>query len=85
MRRRSWALTGCTPQEDRLREAGEELLVSDVRNHRVCAHALDGTFLREFGSQGAGDGQFHNPYSIAVAGELAYVADYGNHRVQVLR
>lgn len=37
----------------------------------------------KWGSRGAGDGQFYNPYGIAVdVGGNVYVADAGNHRIQ---
>ena len=39
-----------------------------------------------WGSQGKGQGQFTNPYGIAVGPDgSVYVADYNNHRVQVFR
>lgn len=40
-------------------------------------------FLREWGSAGAGDGQFNVPISVAVNGNEIYVTDSGNKRVQV--
>ena len=42
-------------------------------------------FVRSFGTQGNGKGQFQYPYDIAFddANNL-YVTDYSNHRVQVL-
>ena len=40
-------------------------------------------FLREWGSAGAGDGQFNVPISVAVHGNEIYVTDSGNKRVQV--
>ena len=40
--------------------------------------------VRRFGSQGVGDGQFYNPYSVTCnsRGEIV-VADYLSHRIQV--
>ena len=44
-------------------------------------------FLREWGSHGSEPGQFDNPEGVAVGGrhikEDVYVADTGNHRVQI--
>ena len=37
----------------------------------------------QWGSEGSGDGQFNNPYGIAIdANDNVYVADYNNHRIQ---
>ena len=43
-----------------------------------------GRFLGKWGSQGTGQGQFETPFRVAVAPNgTVYVADSGNHRVQV--
>ncbi len=43
-----------------------------------------GTFITTWGADGSGNGQFNLPTRIAVDGSgNVYVADYGNHRVQV--
>lgn len=40
-------------------------------------------YILQWGSYGAGDGQFYNPGSVAVAGDgTIYVADTNNHRIQ---
>ena len=40
--------------------------------------------VKQFGSQGSGDGQFNGPVNIAVDSEgMLYISDYNNHRVQV--
>ena len=46
-----------------------------------------GQFIRTFGSEGSGNGQFNNPRGICISpdGEYLYVADSSNNRVQVLR
>ena len=36
------------------------------------------------GSYGSGNGQFNAPCSISIIGEVMYIADYGNHRIQKL-
>ena len=56
----------------------------------VCGSPLSieacllGTSLQEIGSHGKRNGQFSNPYDVAVDGDgNVYIADTGNHRVQV--
>jgi len=49
---------------------------------RVSVFSSDGTFLRTWAEYGTGDQQLKLPYFIAVDSTYAYVADYGNHRVQ---
>jgi 3-phytase len=44
-----------------------------------------GTTLRTFGTAGQGPGQFSRPNGIAVFGDLVFVVERDNHRVQVLR
>ena len=39
---------------------------------------------RTIGSRGSGDGQFSGPYGISIKGDVMYVADIGNHRIQKL-
>jgi DNA-binding beta-propeller fold protein YncE len=57
--------------------------VADFRNHRIECFTDTGAYLKQWGTQGSGDGQFYFPYSVAAdaAGNL-YVAEVGNHRVQ---
>ena len=51
-----------------------------------CIHVFDqgGHVKRTIGSGGSGDGQFSAPYGISIKGDVMYVADYGNHRIQKL-
>lgn len=58
------------------------LLVADDTHHRVVAFDLGGRFLKAFGSQGSGPGQFKNPYDVGLdAAGHVFVADDSNHRV----
>ncbi|MBF0241474.1 MAG: hypothetical protein HQK64_03240, partial [Desulfamplus sp.] len=41
-----------------------------------------GNFIKQWGSQGSGDGQFNNIAGIAVSDGYVYVVDAGNYRVQ---
>ena len=51
-----------------------------------CIYVFDqaGQLKNTIGSGGSGDGQFSKAYGISIKGEVLYVADYGNHRVQKL-
>lgn len=53
------------------------LVVGDGGNHRVQVLDADGKFLREWGRQGAEDGQFEVPWAVAVdsSGNI-YVGDF---------
>ena len=43
-----------------------------------------GQLKNTIGSGGSGDGQFSTPYGISIKGDVLYVADYVNRRVQKL-
>jgi len=68
-----------------------EMVIADAGNHRIeitlgpppdMMH-LPGTFVRAFGKDGTGDGDFHNPLAVAVdAADNIYVTDTDNNRVQ---
>ena len=51
-----------------------------------CIYVFDqtGQLKNTIGSSGSGDGQFSYPYGITIKGDVLYVADSGNHRVQKL-
>ena len=51
-----------------------------------CIYVFDqtGQLKNTIGSSGSGDGQFSYPYGISIKGDMLYVADYSNHRVQKL-
>ena len=53
-------------------------------NNRVQVFDAAGRFIRKWGSEGTGDGQFDSPAGIAVDGTgKVYVTESGNARVQV--
>ena len=62
----------------------EGVAVVDKNGYKVCVYGLDGGLLREFGTQGEGDGQFQYPFGVAVStrGEV-FVSDVTQNRIQV--
>jgi hypothetical protein len=67
----------------------QRVYVADTGNHRIQIFEYDaagGTvdYLDEFGQYGDGDGQFNRPEDVFVGPfGLVWVADTGNHRIQV--
>lgn len=57
------------------------LYVADAGNHRIVVFE-DGQVVLEVGGEGAGAGQFNEPWGVAVDDEAIYVADTWNHRIQ---
>eukprot|EP00731_Ephydatia_muelleri_P008480 Em0004g818a len=57
-----------------------------VGSHDDCIYVFDqtGQLKNTIGSSGSGDGQFSFPRGISIKGDVLYVADTGNHRVQKL-
>jgi hypothetical protein len=53
-------------------------------NARIVKFSPDGKFIKAWGKQGSGPGEFNNPHSLAMdsRGRL-FVADRGNSRVQI--
>jgi hypothetical protein len=58
--------------------SGDRIKISNIRT---------GALVCKFGESGGGEGQFNAPIKVAVTSESSFVivADYSNHRVQVLR
>jgi len=61
------------------------LHVADTGNHRVQKFNVNGYFLLQFGSYGAGAGQLNHPFGIATHNGRVYVADKDNHRISVFQ
>ena len=59
------------------------MYVCDSFNHRVQVFGLDGSFVRQWGGEGSGEGQFDGPYGVVVNGDEVLVTDLSNDRVQV--
>ena len=61
----------------------DEIFVADRQNHRVQKLSSEGKFLFGYGGHGNRLGSLSHPEAVAVAGERLFVADTGNHRIQV--
>jgi DNA-binding beta-propeller fold protein YncE len=95
----AWGETGDEPGQfrDPLGVAVERAIgsaghvyVADTGNNRIQKFTGDGQFLLEWGSYGAGNGQFKEPRAIAVefgpgSTGAIYVADTENERIQKFR
>ncbi|MFL6588395.1 MAG: phytase [Luteimonas sp.] len=65
-------------------EGGTWLIATAKRTHQLRVFDADtGAMLRTVGARGAMPGQFDRPNGIAVHGDLVFVAERDNHRVQV--
>ena len=59
------------------------IYVVDTANHRVQILTGAGAYVSTFGSSGTGNGQFNNPWGVAIdAANYVYVTDQSNHRIQ---
>jgi sugar lactone lactonase YvrE len=64
--------------------AGDTYISDGYVNSRIAKVDKDGNWLKSWGEPGDKPGQFATPHSIAVdAQDNIYVADRGNHRIQV--
>ena len=66
---------------------GEHWVLSTAKATDVLVvnDAVTGAFVRRLGASGTGLGQMQRPNGIAIAGDLAFVVERDNHRVQVFR
>lgn len=66
-------------------EGGTWLIATAKRTHQLRVFDADtGAMLRTVGARGTAPGTFDRPNGIAVHGDLVFVAERDNHRVQVL-
>jgi DNA-binding beta-propeller fold protein YncE len=70
---------------DTASDAADNTFISDgYINSRVAKVDKDGNWIKSWGDRGSGPGQFNTPHAIATdANGNVYVADRGNHRIQV--
>jgi 3-phytase len=66
---------------------GQVLLLATAKStHRLVVYdGTTGELVRHIGERGADAGQFDRPNGIAVVGDLAFVVERDNRRVQVMR
>ncbi len=65
--------------------AAGEFYITDTGNKRVVVYDKTGQFKRQFGTKGAGQGQFDEPVSVALGPDgRVYVVDLRNKRIQIL-
>ena len=74
---------------DVTQDSAGNFYVANYTRNNVLKLRPNGTCLASFGVKGTGNGQWKNPYGVAVArdpslGEVLYVADSNNNRIQVL-
>lgn len=89
---RAWGSTGTAPGQLRSPagiavDAAGRIYVTEIGNDRVQVFDAMGVPLGAWGQKGGGPGEFANLHGIAVDSRsgLVFVADTGNHRVQVFR
>ena len=61
-----------------------DIYVSCYTDNSIHVFDQAGQQKRTIGSGGNGDGQFKQPYSLCIKGDVLYVADNGNNRIQKL-
>ena len=59
-----------------------DLFVTCSREHCVFVYSSSGERKSTIGSEGTGELQFKSPSGIAISGNVVYVVENGNHRVQ---
>jgi len=63
--------------------AGNIYITDGYGNSRVVKYGRYGKFLLAWGMKGSGQGQFDLPHTIAIDGDLVYVGDRENARIQI--
>ena len=63
-------------------DAAGNVYIADTGNNRVLKYSNIGALLTSWGTPGSANGQFNQPWGIAVDASNVYVGDSGNNRVQ---
>ena len=64
-------------------DASGNVFVGDFSHNRVLEYSNTGVFLTQFGTAGAGDGQFNGADGVALdSSGNVFVTDFGNNRVE---
>ncbi|MFC1541922.1 peptidyl-alpha-hydroxyglycine alpha-amidating lyase family protein [Candidatus Latescibacterota bacterium] len=72
------------PNDMAITPTGEVFVADGERNFRIVHFDAEGNFIKAWGRQGTGPGEFEVPHAIDIdSNGLIYVADRGNSRVQV--
>ena len=61
-----------------------DIYVTCFKNDNISVFDQAGKQKRTIGSGGNGYGQFNRPYDIFIKGDIIYIVDLGNHRIQKL-
>lgn len=60
------------------------IYVLDSKDNNIKVFKKDGTFIKCYGQQGQGPGEFRRPWTLSIIQDKINVTDTGNRRVQVL-
>ena len=61
-----------------------DIYVASMRDNSIHVFDQAGQEKRTIGSGGSGDGEFDVPHGLFIKGDVMYVAEWGNHRIQKL-
>lgn len=75
--------TGLSFPDSPLITDGFYIYVGDNSGHRIMVYDTDFYFIKTWGSEGSGDGQFRTVMSVYLANDKLYVGENLNYRVQV--
>ena len=59
-----------------------DVYVSDYGGY-ISLFNANGTFQKKIGSPGSGNGQLQSPFGLMITGDILYVVDSGNNRIQM--
>jgi streptogramin lyase len=72
------------PNDIVITKTGDMFVADGERNFRIVHLDKNGKYIKEWGRQGKGPGEFEVPHAIGVDSKgILYVADRGNSRIQV--